>query len=418
MARMCEAPGVAPGEKHDDAGLSLTGPGSAAVAATAAAPKRQMHSMPTPDSHDDDDTKVGATLPTGGRVKETPFPAAAVFTVASSSDEVVGKEAGVHEDTVLQGEREQQRASLPSADNTSAAPSSLKTLLKALSAEGGNMRIGNGHSSCVLAGALSSGGTAAEDAPGVCPGKGGGSATLATAAIGATEAGVSQPAARIADVGILGTNGDVSNGGVLSMSTTPRQENAADRAATSPADIATSADKEADFKIVAQTDVETPEILPLAEAAATQTIVSRTTTPFTLDATTAHYPVEVPNASAQLNAGADGVVKKRNAPGTGKGRRRRSSAREARRVLEKEAAQAAQDARAAAAEDGDDLTRVGSISGVGVGLKEGPAEDVCEEDDEGNVEYKLKLVDPPLDRLEHLFTQVGTRFVGVLIQAR
>lgn len=37
----------------------------------------------------------------------------------------------------------------------------------------------------------------------------------------------------------------------------------------------------------------------------------------------------------------------------------------------------------------------------------GCAQDVCEEDDEGSVEYKLKLVDPPLDRLEHLFTQVA-----------
>ena len=42
------------------------------------------------------------------------------------------------------------------------------------------------------------------------------------------------------------------------------------------------------------------------------------------------------------------------------------------------------------------------------GMVDEPAEDVCEEDDEGNVEYKLKLVDPPLDRLEHLFTQVRT----------
>lgn len=40
-------------------------------------------------------------------------------------------------------------------------------------------------------------------------------------------------------------------------------------------------------------------------------------------------------------------------------------------------------------------------------MEEGRAQDVCEENDEGNVEYKLKLVDPPLDRLEHLFTQVG-----------
>ncbi|CAM9243893.1 unnamed protein product, partial [Sphacelaria rigidula] len=32
-----------------------------------------------------------------------------------------------------------------------------------------------------------------------------------------------------------------------------------------------------------------------------------------------------------------------------------------------------------------------------------------EEDDEGNVEYKLKLVDPPLDRLEHLVTQMNWR---------
>ncbi|CAM9499158.1 unnamed protein product, partial [Ectocarpus sp. 8 AP-2014] len=32
-----------------------------------------------------------------------------------------------------------------------------------------------------------------------------------------------------------------------------------------------------------------------------------------------------------------------------------------------------------------------------------------EEDDEGNVEYKLKLVNPPLARLEHLFTQMNWR---------
>lgn len=42
----------------------------------------------------------------------------------------------------------------------------------------------------------------------------------------------------------------------------------------------------------------------------------------------------------------------------------------------------------------------------------GQAEDVSEEDDEGNVEYKLKLVNPPLDRLEHLFTQVSVQCAG------
>lgn len=43
----------------------------------------------------------------------------------------------------------------------------------------------------------------------------------------------------------------------------------------------------------------------------------------------------------------------------------------------------------------------------------GQAEDVEEEDDEGNVEYKLKLVNPPLDRLEHLFTQVCVQCAGL-----
>ncbi|CAN0453741.1 unnamed protein product, partial [Discosporangium mesarthrocarpum] len=39
-------------------------------------------------------------------------------------------------------------------------------------------------------------------------------------------------------------------------------------------------------------------------------------------------------------------------------------------------------------------------------FKGGLARDVSPEDDEGSVEYKLKLVDVPLERLEHLCTQV------------
>ena len=61
-------------------------------------------------------------------------------------------------------------------------------------------------------------------------------------------------------------------------------------------------------------------------------------------------------------------------------------------------------------DDGDDgeIEEVVVLGGgtVGGGVANGRAEDVCEEDDEGNVEYKLKLVNPPLARLEHLFTQV------------
>ncbi|CAN0182816.1 unnamed protein product, partial [Laminaria digitata] len=51
----------------------------------------------------------------------------------------------------------------------------------------------------------------------------------------------------------------------------------------------------------------------------------------------------------------------------------------------------------------------GVLVGGMAGMVDEPAEDVCEEDDEGNVEYKLKLVNPPLDRLEHLFTQMNWR---------
>ena len=52
------------------------------------------------------------------------------------------------------------------------------------------------------------------------------------------------------------------------------------------------------------------------------------------------------------------------------------------------------------------------VFGAGDVVADGRADDVPEEDDEGNVEYKLKLVNPPLDRLEHLFTQVGVGHVG------
>ena len=38
-------------------------------------------------------------------------------------------------------------------------------------------------------------------------------------------------------------------------------------------------------------------------------------------------------------------------------------------------------------------------------------EDFLEEDDEGNTEYKLKLICPSEDRLEHLTTQMKYRII-------
>lgn len=61
--------------------------------------------------------------------------------------------------------------------------------------------------------------------------------------------------------------------------------------------------------------------------------------------------------------------------------------------------------------EGEMNEEIGVFGGNDV-VANGQAEDVSEEDDEGNVEYKLKLVNPPLDRLEHLFTQVGVQCAG------
>lgn len=154
-----------------------------------------------------------------------------------------------------------------------------------------------------------------------------------------------------------------------------------------------------------------------AAAAAAQRIAEKSSGNSTPAAVVAK-PSSVAAAVAGDTVAAGTPAKKKNAPGTGRGHRRRSAAREARRILQKEAAQAREDnaraveaaakAEVAAAGGGEDAA-TGFVAGVGVGgvkVEEGPAEDVCEEDDEGNVEYKLKLVDPPLDRLEHLVTQV------------
>lgn len=95
--------------------------------------------------------------------------------------------------------------------------------------------------------------------------------------------------------------------------------------------------------------------------------------------------------------------------GGGRRRRRRGSTRQTVRVV----GSGAHGGEVAMLADEVDRSEVVDGKGDGAGLilegedvAGGQAEDMCEEDDEGNVEYKLKLVNPPLDRLEHLFTQV------------
>lgn len=93
--------------------------------------------------------------------------------------------------------------------------------------------------------------------------------------------------------------------------------------------------------------------------------------------------------------------------GQGRGGRRRRRGSAAARSAHGATGDAIVDALDVGSEELED-EEAGALLG-GRDVEHGRAENVCEEDDEGNVEYKLKLVDPPLERLEHLFTQVRTR---------
>ncbi|CAM9693756.1 unnamed protein product [Scytosiphon promiscuus] len=127
-------------------------------------------------------------------------------------------------------------------------------------------------------------------------------------------------------------------------------------------------------------------------------------------------PAAAAGGSAAATAAAPAAVATRGPVEGGRSRRRRKNAAKA-------AAAAAAAAAAVAAksnghnnggdgneEEEDEGEAEVVLEGVKQGgLADGRAEDVCSEDDEGNVEYKLKLVNPPLDRLEHLFTQMNWR---------
>lgn len=120
------------------------------------------------------------------------------------------------------------------------------------------------------------------------------------------------------------------------------------------------------------------------------------------------FPSTAPAAPAAVASTVAGRGAAAPAGRGGRSRRRRKNAAKSAAA----AAAAAAAAEAAAAKNNDegdadsDTDDDDDKQAEGVPVANGRAEDVCEEDDEGNVEYKLKLVNPPLARLEHLFTQV------------